>query len=67
MREKKYNAMNTEYKLYPYQREMLDMVDSIPKGAEIKVNLGLRKGPRVFAVKDGVTYRYHGNRKWVAI
>lgn len=59
--------LDVEYKLQPYQREMLDMIDSIPEGAEIKANLGLRRGPRVFAIKDGITYCYHGNRKWVAI
>ena len=58
--------LDVDYKLQPYQKEMLNMIDSIPDGAEIKANLGLRRGPRVFAVNGDTTYCYHGNRKWVA-
>jgi hypothetical protein len=53
--------------LYPYQKEILAMVSSIPAEAEIKTDLGLRRGPRVVAIKDGIRYGYSGNGKWVAI
>ncbi len=55
---------NEASELMPYQQEILDMIDSIPEGAEIKIKLGLRRGLRVFAVKDGITYCYHGKGKW---
>ena len=59
--------LGREYKLYPFQRDILDMIDSLPEGAEIKVNLRSNGTSRMLAVKDGVAYFYSGNRNWVPV
>ncbi len=53
-------------RMQPYQKEVLDMLDSLPEGMEIKVALSTRRRGRgrVYTTFGGHTYIYHGGKKW---
>lgn len=56
-------SASPDIKIYPFQRLILNIISTIPEGAEIKVDLN-RQGTRLpvtYAVRDGIEFYFNGN------